>query len=317
VLLALLFCFACNSPNKSLPPDPPAPTPTEIEARRLENLKGSINTTFVEWDKRSKESQDSEVDITIWGYGRTGSGWEAELAKKMKKNIRWGLSKKEPDLTDMIKIPAGDALIGHPDEGPVQRVRLGTYYVDKFHVTIEKYNQCVKGKQCFPLMPHESCPVDKPKVYPAVVTYKQALRYCLWAGKQLPTDEHWVRAACGDDGRKYPWGNQPPSADRANVCGTKCMMDNAEMDWEDGYGFVNPIGLFPNGDSPFGLNQPTGNVREWVRTSVKLPPHHYIAAGASWYSPSHELTCTYRHVYQPLVRNDDKGFRCIVPLDKK
>ena len=75
---------------------------------------------------------------------------------------------------------------------------------------------------------------------------------------------------------------------------------------------INPIGLFAKGNSPYGLNQPCGNVKEWVKAEEKLPEHHYIARGGSWYSDINELRVTYRQYYRPEVRLDDKGVRCAV-----
>lgn len=258
------------------------------------------------------------LDVEIWGYENESSDtWETALYKNMKKNIHWNIQKKAPSLKDMVKIPAGKAKIGCeiPPRAEEQclsarTVDLPDFWIDVNVVTKEQYGKCVASQQCLSPIPNVVNETVKLKNLPTLLTYRQAERYCLWLGKRLPTEYEWEKAAGGTDGRKYPWGNEPPTPKHANICGTKCTMEWANMEWEDGYVFTNPVGMFKKGNSPYGLNQPCGNVKEWVFTSEKLKENNFVARGGSWYSDIPELETIYRQVWFPGTRLDDKSVRC-------
>lgn len=255
----------------------------------------------------------ANADIEIWGYeisNRDEDDWQNKLFQNQKKSIDWKLPKKAPDLAGMVEIPAGPAKLGFETNGAIPKVEVPTYYIDINVVTRIEYQKCVDEKLCLPMVRHRCDEYyDNPDL-PALMTPKQAERYCLYLGKRLPSEEEWEKAARGTDGRLYPWGNEPPTDRHANICGNKCIMEWADKKWKDGFPYLNPVGMFTKGNSPYGLNQPCGNGKEWTSTTEKLKENEFIARGGSWYSDINELLCTYRQIWTPGTRLDDKSVRC-------
>ena len=152
-------------------------------------------------------------------------------------------------------------------EGPQRMVFLDAYYMDVYEVTTKNYAKFIAATQ--PQVPKAwnqvnlSAHGDRPVVG---VTWDDAVAYCAWVGKRLPTEAEWEKAARGTDGRQYPWGNEAPTADRATL--TK--------KW-DGYDTPTPVGSLEAGKSPYGLYDMAGNAMEWV--SDWYDPKYYDTAG--------------------------------------
>ena len=121
------------------------------------------------------------------------------------------------DGAPMVLVPAGGFTMGSAegddDEQPVHRVYLDSFYLDTFEVTNGRFAKFVAAIQSEPPwgFADQETPVVHADRQVRWVNWLEALGYCCWAGKRLPTEAEWEKAARGMDGRIYPWGNEPPT----------------------------------------------------------------------------------------------------------
>lgn len=230
---------------------------------------------------------------------------------------------------DMILIPAGAFLMGateddilwaaqtfhsesldyYRDETPQHPVPLGDYYIDRTEVTVNAFRDylAATGDEKPRYFDSEKFNADlKPVVG---VSWKQAHDYCNWAGKRLPTEAEWEKAARGKDGRPYPWGKNP-EPERGNFRGTK-----------DGQRYTATVGAFPGGESPYGVQDLAGNVWEWTDTWYGPHPgndtasdlfgeQYKVMKGGSWFSNMDLARATVRGKALPTQKMNYIGFRC-------
>ena len=166
---------------------------------------------------------------------------------------------------EMVVIPAGNFEMGcnpqdndgfscFPAEQPRRTVYLDAYRIDKYEVTNRQYAECVAAGACIPTV---NTYYDNPEyaLYPVIsIPWEQANQYCAWAGKRLPSEAEWEKAARGSsDTRVFPWGNQSPNCTLANWSTAPACV-----------GHISAVGAFPDGASPYGVMDMAGNVWEWV-----------------------------------------------------
>jgi formylglycine-generating enzyme required for sulfatase activity len=156
----------------------------------------------------------------------------------------------------LVKMGGMDILMEN-DELPAHDVTLGAFWIDQVEVTNGMYALCVEAGTCRPPVKVNSDNRDEYfgnsefRDYPVVyVTWYDANAYCQWAGRRLPTEAEWERAARSDDMRNYPWGNELPNGENSNS--------------NNIVGDTTRVGSYAIGASPFGALDMGGNVWEWV-----------------------------------------------------
>jgi formylglycine-generating enzyme required for sulfatase activity len=184
----------------------------------------------------------------------------------------------------MVYVPRGDFLMGNrfqerwrETDYPQHMVFLDAYWIDMTEVTNAMFRLCVDAGECErpriqdPERDHPcniGNPYDDPAYdnYPVInVDWLQARNYCQWAGRRLPSEAEWEKAARGTRGQAFPWGDALTTGDQMNFCDSSCMDPFfAHRSIDDGYENIAPVGSFPLGASPYGALDMAGNVQEWV-----------------------------------------------------
>jgi len=217
-----------------------------------------------------------------------------------------------------------DAPDAAPNERPVTPVNLGAYYLSRWPVTNRQYEQFDPSHR------NKRAPGaddNHPVVY---VSHADAARFCAWLSTQerrkyrLPTEAEWEYGARGDDGRRFPWGNRLETNDLANFADANKKLPWADRTLDCGFVKTSPVGSFPHGTSPFGMEDMAGNVWEWCldclapypgreRTQPQGPlgAAKQIQRGGSWKSRSSSLRTSARGANSPAYSADDVGFRIL------
>ena len=240
----------------------------------------------------------------------------------------------------VISVPAGEFTMGSSEtddsstfaeEKPQHIVYLDAYWIDQTEVTNAQYAMCVAdGGAC--TKPKENRSLTRSSYYdnaqyakyPVIfVSWSQAAAYCTWAGRRLPTEAEWEKAARGPDRRNYPWGNTFDGK-LANYCDINCPNAWKDDRFDDGYTDTSPVGDYPAGASVYGVLDMAGNVYEWVadwygpysKANQQNPTgpasgQEHIIRGGSWGDDSAHIRAAVRsHINALDYWTDFIGFRC-------
>jgi formylglycine-generating enzyme required for sulfatase activity len=200
-------------------------------------------------------------------------------------------------------------------EHPERRVELKTYFIGRFEVTNREFLKFVEatGAETPPDWKGRKIPAGLERHPVGFVSWYDADRYCRWRGGRLPTEAEWEKAARGVDGREYPWGNTFDSS----------RLNTGEAPTPG----PSPVGSFPQGRSPYGVEDLAGNVGEWVDDWYLPYPGNTVSSplfgqrfkvirGGSWGGQGghYALVLFYRSAHRlfgdPVERYPDTGFRC-------
>ena len=220
--------------------------------------------------------------------------------------------------SELIEIPAGEFAMGcneasdsacDEDEKPQHTVSLSAFSIERTEVSQAQYTACVLDGACTPPACEWSC---KNENYPAgCVDLTQAKAYCSWAERRLPTEAEWEKAARGEEGAIFPWGDAKPTCDLANLAGC----GNA----------AKPVGSLKGGQSPYGVLDMAGNMVEMVAdfydeqyyaSSPESDPKgpttgsRYVGRGGGFKSEGDWLRASKRDWYDTTDSAASLGFRC-------
>jgi formylglycine-generating enzyme required for sulfatase activity len=290
ILAAIIFFIVTATSCRSNLPPPEASTPTAPAATSLMTLTSAPSTKPV------------EVPPTAQSIPTLLSKTAAEPAC-----TEIGQTKISPvDGVMLVCVPAGEFLMGaadtdplaNDDEKPQHKVYLNAFWMDRTEVTNANFTRCMDDGACRPEVFEVSAMTYTPySVHPAyqdfpVLLYEPdvAAAYCRWAGRQLPTEAQWEKAARGTDGRTYPWGNEEIDCTRASYLGC----DNTLKPYDPagprcGYSSfcrTTSVDAYLAGASPYGALNMVGNVWEWV---------------ADWYSPTYYAVSPARNPTGPTA----------------
>jgi len=242
------------------------------------------------------------------------------------------------DNAPMVLIASGPFMMGSneglPNERPEHIVTLDAYYIDKYEVTLDLYRKFLEaGKREAPQTWDDEAATtvgDRPAIG---MKWDLAAAYCKWAGKRLPTEAEWEKAARGGDGRRYPWGNMQPFVDIANynrgIWVSEAITLAAVTSGLEGMSVRH--GLKEGGKSPFGVFHMAGNAAEWVadwyeRDYYQKSPERNplgptsgekrVLRGGSWADLPSALRVTARFSAEPDFEDRTTGFRCAMDARK-
>jgi formylglycine-generating enzyme required for sulfatase activity len=245
---------------------------------------------------------------------------------------------KGKDGAPMILIPAGPFLMGSndglPNERPEHTVTLEAYYIDQFEITAGRYQKFLESakRDLPPTWDDEAAQTlsDLPAVG---MSWSDSAAYCKWAGRRLPTEAEWEKAARGTDGRRYPWGHMQPFTDIANYNRGMWVSEaitlvpvNSGLE-----GMSVRHGLKDGGRSFYGLFHMAGNAAEWVadwydreyypKSPARNPTglatgDKRVIRGGSWADLPTALRVTARFSAEPDYEDRTIGFRCAMDAGK-
>lgn len=281
-------------PTNTPPPPPPTPTP-----------RPATPTPTPEPEPTAAEAEAAEPQATETQPTAT---------------VEPTLAPAPPESSEMATIPAGPFTMGYDggldDEKPPHEADLPEYQIDLFEVTnaqfasfVEAAGYQTEAEQAGSSRAWRDEWGDGQDNHPVVrVTWNDAIAYCEWVGKRLPTEAEWEKAGRGPESLIYPWGD---TYDAAKANGR-----------DSGLRSTVAVGSYGEGASPYGAFDMAGNVREWTADpgyfpypGNNIPSSYYgdelrVLRGGGWFDDAPDLRTTRRNPTSPTAANWDIGFRC-------
>ncbi len=302
-------------PTPLLPSTPAPPKERRVKEEQWRQLQALAHEIAAELGRQSGDDELREVyrrfnhHFGLGGYRQLPrrrfaeglaflTAWRDEVvATSIPDNATEVANYELHEKTDieLIRIPAGPFLYSEGEQQ--QTIELPEYWIGRYPLTNAQYKRFVDatGHDAPKHWNGANPPPDKLD-HPVVnVDWHDAQTFCDWAELALPTEEEWEKAARGSDGRIWPWGNDPPTAEHCNF--------NMNV------GDTTPVGRYsPRGDSPYGCADMAGNVWEWTATGDEA---RRVLRGGSW---NYNLTfarAVYRFNSHPYDRNLNVGCRLV------
>lgn len=236
-----------------------------------------------------------------------------------------------PSSEEMVLIPAGKFQMGSQKsllelkphdlfntdrhtlgpENPAHEVYLDAFYIDIYEVTHKKYRKYVDATGAKNPRSWENPEFNGDQQPVVGVSWKEAVAYCEWSEKRLPTEAEWEKAGRGKRSVKYPWGDSPPDSEKLNYNEEKMK--------------TTPVGSYEKGQSDYGIYDLSGNASEWVHDwhypeyylfSPKENPQgpengqYKIIRGGNWRNNADDVDLIYRNATTPILKSNGVGFRC-------
>ncbi|MCD6327236.1 SUMF1/EgtB/PvdO family nonheme iron enzyme [bacterium] len=306
-----------------------------LEVSFMATAEGGYGPYTYLWDFQGDGKADSSLRAPEFTFVQEGNYFCAVQATDSSGNTTIDVvvidAYFERPPTGMVLVSGSVFSMGSTEEGdemPEHDVWLDSYYIDRYPVTNSQYRQFTIDTLHLPPAFSEDEDFNQTD-HPVVgVTFYDALTYCEWMGKCLPTEAQWEKAAKGPTHRMFPWGNTLPDA--GGVFWANIHNDDAAE--EDGFEFTSPVGYYDgenygtgNAKSPYGCYDMAGNVWEWcsdwyLTDYYQYSPYRNPAGpsfgtmkairGGSWDSDVWDIRTSGRNWFSPLDLNQFTGFRC-------
>ena len=309
-----------------------------LGSNRMADMRDKIAYDIEKLDTKLRAAGEDLVRHSDHEYGFTEiHPYTVEEANALLTPEQWA------ELDSMIEIPAGIFIMGtnykraDVQDQPAHKVELPAYRIDKYPVTNAQYARFIAATGSRPPIHWEKGRIPEGlELHPVtMVSWYDALNYARWAGKRLPTEAEWERAARGTDGRRWPWGNS---------------MDPQKLNTYYQVGSTTIVGSYPDGASPEGVMDMAGNVSEWVADDflpypgskapdeifkAKIPEvpksaaersmklvdfvstkeKYKVLRGGSWKSDPFSTSGYHRNFSWPNYASNFFGFRCAQDIE--
>lgn len=298
----------------------------ELGSMRMAEMRGKITYDVAEVKNHVRAAgEDIRIHAVHEARINEVQAYDTDSVDALLPNAVWKA------LALMVKVPAGTFEMGsssshsNKEDRPAHQVDVPTFWIDKYPVTNAEYARFVTDKHYRPPLNWVDGKIpDQLEDHPVtLISWYNARDYCHWAGKRLPYEAEWEKAARGTKAYRWPWGNK---------------MDASRLNTYYSVGSTTPVQAYPHGASVYGVMDMAGNVSEWVFDVFKPYPskgenkvYHFkpqedqfvgtgsenveraiyrVMRGGSWKSDPFSTETYHRNYSLPNLASDFYGFRC-------